>query len=119
MLFDIPQALGHALPPWTLCQGTDERANRVLDTRNGSSLSSLIPGSRPLTRKAQDLAQHKTGYPFWTTSKGAVYKWPGDNRVKTDGLLPPCTPVVSLGGMKFVQRKTLGYAESGGYGSTY
>jgi hypothetical protein len=119
ILFGIPQALGEPLPPWTLCQGTDERANRVLDIRNGSSLSSLIPGARPLTQKAKDMAQHKTGYPFWTTASGAVYKWPGDNRVKTEGLLPPCTPVVSLGGVKTIQRKTFGYAESGGYGSTY
>jgi len=119
VIFDIPQPLGEPLPTWTLCNGTNHRANRVLDIGSGNYLSSLIPGSRPLTQKAQDLAQNKTGYPFWTTSSGAVYKWPGDNRVKTNGLQPPCTPVVSLGGTKTIQRKTYGYAESGGYGSVY
>jgi len=117
-LFSVPQALTKPLPTWTLCSGTNQRANRVLNLRYGTSLSSLVSGARPLTQKAKDLAQCQTGYPFWTTKSGDIYKWPGDNRVKTSGLRAPLTPVVSQGGVKFVQRKTFGYAETGGFGST-
>jgi len=89
-IFDIPQCYSNCIATdWKLCSGTESRPNRVLNPIH------MFQPSRPLTQEGKDYYQCRTGYPFWTTSDGNVLKWPGDNRYKQPGSLPPWTPIPS------------------------